>query len=463
MGAFLLVICFLSLMFLPLYAQAASFSDMLASFTRSSSSWEGNKNTLLHKISGKPPIPERKPSWIAQKSVVSSEQLLDAEGHWNVVEQGREYDPAQAHLNARKKVNTARRKTMKELSPHFEPYAKSGNDGKLRILKIELQDGIDYDVVEGRESGAGMSLFEKVLPVFTSELSVPPVSAFEQETEAVAVVLLDGEGSDDSSIIVPKVKPRRGSDRDVVLARQNNVGGVMLVRSDSKVRMIGGVAVPPSVPVRKRVLPIVVGVVDENILLSSHGSFDDVEKISDPDPLMDGAVIPKIKPAKERVLGGKPEFKAALTNMLGISEVNMGNISAGIVPIPVVKPKRGRVVLEHGSASAGRVFVKNLRSGVHPDKTRIVIEVSNITEYKVTVDGLRNVLRVKLANTRWDISAQDKLKGSPLLGTYIAREQKNGSVLLEVRLKAKVKIVGTMVLRPNTSSAHRIVIDLKVL
>ena len=470
----LLGLCALSTLVLPSYVHASSFSDMLSSLTPSTaSSWKGNDEDPA--FSGKPPVPERKPAWITQRAQVSSEQLLDADGHWNVVEQGREYDPAQAHLNARKKVDTARRKKMKSLSPHFKPDAKSGQDGKLRVLQIEPDDGVDYDIVENDEDNRDVSLFQKVFPTFKSASSeaVPsepvspePVSTAFNPAPVVAFEV-DVAVSEESGIIVPKVKPNRwGNSAPASVGQQIKTAGVMLVRSDSKVRMIDGVAIPPVMPARKKVVQAYVG----DAYVPSVSSYDTME-LSDADLLIeastsgltDGVVIPKRKPIKAHPPSKKPEFKLALTDMVGISGVNVDEPFVSDVPVPSIKPKVTRKVLENGSASKRVVFVKNLRSGMHPDKTRVVIEVSDVTEYKVTVDDLRNVLRVKLMNTRWDISPQDKLEGSTLLGTYIARQQKDGSVLLEVRLKDKASIVGTMVLRPNISSSHRIVVDLKAL
>ncbi|PCI57160.1 MAG: hypothetical protein COB36_02520 [Alphaproteobacteria bacterium] len=475
---FFLGLCVLSSLVMPSYVYASSFSDMLSSLTPSTAaSWKGNgEDAALHRDGGKPPIPARKPAWITQRAQVSSEQLLDANGHWNVVEQGREYDPAQAHLNARNKVNTARRKKMESLSPHFKPDAKSGQDGMLRVLQIEPEEGVEYDIAQGYEETRKVSLLQKVFPSFSSSSSsselvspepvvfnpAPPVLAFE-------VDVFDGVVSEAGGIIVPKVKPRRLGDAALSSVGQGKSTGVILVRSDAKVRMIGGVAIPPVMPARKMVAQTAY-VGEAYVPPVPFVPLPDTKVLSDADLLIETSVdglvsdvvIPKKKPDKAHLLGGKPEFKLVLAEMVGVSNVNVDALSVSFVPVPDIKPKVKRV-LENGRASKRLVFVKNLRSGMHPDKTRIVIEVSDVTEYRVTVDGLRNVLRVKIMNTRWDISAQDKLKGSTLLGTYIARQQKDGSVLLEVRLKEKSRIVGTMILRPNISSSHRIVIDLKAL
>ena len=426
-------VCFFSFVILPLNSQAASFSEMLSSLTKSPSSWDrGEEGVEGSNEKKKRPVPDKKPAWITNREQVSSEQLLDADGNWNVVEKGREYDPAQAHLNARNKVDTARRNKMQELSPHFKPDAKSGQDGKLRVLQIEPDDGVEYDVVEEKIDNKKGSLLSKVFPVFKSNT----VSVVDNAT-------MDSNSIKNVSVVIPKIKPKI-----------NNVDEV-----EYKAIMVGGVIVPPAIPERKK--SVILRDNDETSgerdkTIASVGFENDVQTSH----TVGKSIIPERKPkliaSNSKIMG----LKTSLSNTYS-SGVEVA-VSFEGVPIPTIKPRIKKVVLKNGIASKQGVFVKSLRSGMHPDKTRIVIEMSDVTEYKVTVDDLRNVLRVKLINTKWDISKQDKLKGSVLLGTYIAR-QSNDDVLLEVRLKEKVKIIGTMVVRPNRSSSHRIVIDLRVL
>ncbi len=428
-----LSVCVISIFFSPLNSRAASFSEMLSSLTNSPSSWDEGVDGLENEDDEDGPIPEKKPKWIKDRVQVSSEQLLNADGNWNVVEKGREYDPAQAHLNARKKVDTARRSKMNELAPHFKPDAKSGQDGKLRVLHIEPEDGVNYGVVE--DAGDEGSFLGKVFPVFKSD------AADEQKVLKKPVIADISVEDKQADIVIPKIKPVRHDGETPIL--------------------VGDVVIPPSIPVRKKKSlvnsgsksPVSVG----NVVAATDLSDDNNADVN-----VDKIIVPQRKPNLNSYNKAKPlGLKTVLTS--SPVEAESSFVSVDDVPIPGVKPRIKKVVLKNGVASNKRVFVKNLRSGMHPDKTRVVIEMSDVTEYKVTVDDLRNVLRVKLANTQWNISEHDKVKGSSLLGTYIAKKSGSGDVLLEIRLKEKVRIIGTMVLRPNSSSSHRIVVDLKVL
>ncbi len=295
---------------------------------------------------------------------IDVEQLLGVEGHWNLVEQSKSYDPAEAHLQARKKVNVNRRGKKSDLSAHFKPDAKSGQDGKLRVLRLEPQKGGFADTTPNYKV-AGSSITKPNSMVADKKL-LKVISAFLSSDES---------------------------------------------RGDGFVN--GAIIIPPSLPNRKK-------------------SKDLLAPISD-------IVIPKIKPIRGSLV--TPEE---------------GNIS-GII-IPKIKPNINPNINPNIKSR-----VIKLRTGLYSGNVRIVIEVSHTTKYKVAIDGLRNVFRVKMENTNWDIAPQGSLRGSDLLGTYIARDQKDGFVLLEMRLKGKAEIVKTMVLRPSAGFGYRLVIDLKAL
>ncbi len=216
-------------------------------------------------------------------------------------------------------------------------------------------------------------------------------------------------GSQKSDIIVPPRKPVRGSAAVVV----DNIKAIETPLVTTNARVTGmetdngsdAIIVPPKLPARK---------------ITSKNSYSNI-------------VVPKPKPVRGVVNDDKHYSSAQVIKQVGSVK------------------------------SAKRSSVVKMRAGTHPNMTRVVVEVTDVTKYKVTVDHLRNVLRLKLENTSWDIGPQGNINGSALLGSYIVRKQKDGSVLLEVRLKRKVKISDTMILRPNITSKHRIVIDLKAM
>lgn len=302
---------------------------------------------------------------IKKRYRINSEKLLEADGNWHLVEQGREYDPAQANLAARKKVDVHRRSKMNELSPHFKPNAPSNQDVKMRVLRLERNGAPSNDAYEAYEVA---------------------------ETTFV--------------------KPS-----------QTVVGQDIIDKITSMFDGAGGIITPPPLPQRKRVVAL--------RLAKAPARTPSQKPIRDTHSMQDGFLedvpVPKLKPVL-----AQPKLKSIVKS---------------------VTPK--------AASAKSMARATAIRAGKHPGKTRMVIEVSDITRYKVAIDHIRNVLRIKMEATSWAIEPQGTIGGSPLLGSYTARPQNDGSVLLEIRLKAKSEILDTMLLRPNTSSLHRVVIDLK--
>ncbi|MGH1402957.1 MAG: hypothetical protein ACRBDL_01810 [Alphaproteobacteria bacterium] len=197
--------------------------------------------------------------------------------------------------------------------------------------------------------------------------------------------------------------------------------------------------VPPTLPVRKR----------------------EVKKEVQVAKPVKSSVVVAHKDAVKTFPPRKPELPSRQSVKRGVVKIESAKGAGDFVPIPTIKPTRTENrVYKNGKVSENSINVYKVRSGVHPGKTRVVIEVSDKTQYKTTIDPIRNVLRVKLANANWKAPSQAILKGSTLLGTYVARVQGDGSALLEIRLKRSSKILNTMILEPGSSSHYRIVIDL---
>ena len=317
------------------------------------------------------PVPGMKPKKaivIAKRARVDSEDLLAAEGRYTVVEKTRDYDPAEAHMKAREKVDVRRRSKDRELAAHFEPDAKSGQDGKTRVL--ELKRARERERERDR---AGGTFLDAVSSVFSSE------------------------------------EPEAGTEMDII--------------------------VPPDVPKRKDVRKSVMK--SSGVVISESG-----------------VVIPKRKP-----LSPRKDKRAALKR-----NSRERNPYTKAIYNQDDEFEAKPIVYNHDDSSGVKPSILGLRTGVHPDKTRVVIDITKPTGYKAVIDPLRKVLRVQLENVHWHIPDKGKPEGGArLLGSYVARENGESSYLLEVRLTRKAELVYTEILEPNFSSKYRIVIDLKPL
>lgn len=346
---------------------------------------------------------------------IESEELLDDNGELELVEQGRGYDPARAHMEARKKVNTKRRKKSKELSAHFEPDAPSGRDEKFRVLRVKGKGSLSVD------SYKNIAVSDSA--VATPEYEISENGGGGHFSKFVSV----------KDTVIPLRKPKIPSK---YAAREKVPVAVVGQISSFSESGVANIIVPPPLPARK------VKVVVAPVLAPRSAVVDDL-------PLVD-TVIPKRKPRqwrKPEPAPRKPIYKQPVKVKKISKSPSRSSSSAG--------------VLEKGTIASSTISVVNIRSGDHSGKGRLVLEINKPTRYKVAVDSLRNVLRIKLYNANLSIGPKGALTGSSLLGSYVARVQRDGSVLIEVRLKKKSEIVTAMSLPPNMSSGHRIVIDLK--
>lgn len=415
------------------------------------------------------PLPSKKPaeiivkhaSYMASRPVaatfangktVHSEDLLEANGKWSVVEKGG-YDPEAAHMQARKSVNIKRRSKDSSLSAHFEPDAKSGEDGKVRLLEVEGAQKTDWAEIYSSMKPALKSQTPKkdVTPKDTAPKPAADIVVTPQLEKAPTVAATVQAGAQEGA--QPGVQNKPGSDLVI----------------DQKAKMIDGIIVPGTKPRQEGTGRYMISA-EETIAIRPKAK-------------------PELKPStqtdKETVRVKQEEAaqqdKASVAQSL-VSVTSAEPLPAIVkldgvdVPIPKTKPHFAvRAATAKGqsgvSAVQPRVFevgrvsdvlseVLKIRSGVYQGKTRIVIELTENPHYKTMVDPLRNVLRVKIMNSKWGASMQGTLSVGEVLGTYVVREQRDGSTLMEVRLKKPVDIMNAMILGPNTVSQHRIVIDL---
>lgn len=102
--------------------------------------------------------------------------------------------------------------------------------------------------------------------------------------------------------------------------------------------------------------------------------------------------------------------------------------------------------------------IQNVRTGVHPDKTRVVLDVDADTPFLVTTDNKGNSLIIELPNATINHSARKTVNLGLVRGYEFLGKGKNQ--LLLVNTKAPVQIKRTFKIASSASVGHRIVIDL---
>jgi len=103
--------------------------------------------------------------------------------------------------------------------------------------------------------------------------------------------------------------------------------------------------------------------------------------------------------------------------------------------------------------------VRALRTGEHPGKTRLVLDLTGESKYRADIDNEENLLLIELSDAGWSAASQ-KLMNHPLIKGYSTQAAPNGGTILALELKKPVKILGSSALKPNAQYGNRIYLDI---
>ena len=121
--------------------------------------------------------------------------------------------------------------------------------------------------------------------------------------------------------------------------------------------------------------------------------------------------------------------------------------------------EKKEVVLEKSEPPKASFHVSKLRLGEHPDKTRIVLEVSGKLAYTARIaDGK---LVIEMSDTAWDGAKEWNSDTSPLLYAYHVEGNGKGGVTLTAELLYDATIISQSLFSAEGDSGMRLVIDIK--
>lgn len=136
---------------------------------------------------------------------------------------------------------------------------------------------------------------------------------------------------------------------------------------------------------------------------------------------------------------------------------------AETIPAPQVSPAATAAEKPQAAAPApasGTVTATGLRVGEHGDKTRLVLDVSALTDYKTATDNDKDTLIITLPGAAWSgKAAADGIK-SKLVSGWTAQAAPDGGTQVAIRLKKDVKIVASERLKAEGTGTARLVFDL---
>lgn len=132
--------------------------------------------------------------------------------------------------------------------------------------------------------------------------------------------------------------------------------------------------------------------------------------------------------------------------------------SASAQPAPAREPVAMAAASQPASGS-GATVVRGIRTGEHPGKTRLVLDLTGASKYRADIDNDENLLLIELSDAGWT-AAEQKLMNHPLIKGYTTQASGNGGTILALELKKPAKILGSAALKPNAQYGNRIYLDL---
>lgn len=108
---------------------------------------------------------------------------------------------------------------------------------------------------------------------------------------------------------------------------------------------------------------------------------------------------------------------------------------------------------------AGAIQVTSLRTGEHPGRTRLVLDVSGPLKFSADMDAAENILVVELPPVAWSAPERKVFTSHPLLKGYNVQTSSEGTRLV-IEMRKSAKLAMKTALPPNDSYGHRIVLDI---
>lgn len=123
---------------------------------------------------------------------------------------------------------------------------------------------------------------------------------------------------------------------------------------------------------------------------------------------------------------------------------------------PVIEAKPEKPTAKPEPKAVAGKGVTAVRIGTHPDRVRIVFDVSgDKPNFTTNMDSAEKLLTVELTNTAWAGATHETFKNNPVIASYSAQDSGKGSVAA-FALKGTSKILETKIL----TSPTRLVVDL---
>ncbi len=148
-----------------------------------------------------------------------------------------------------------------------------------------------------------------------------------------------------------------------------------------------------------------------------------------------------------RIPGHKPDFKKEDRQEISV---------ASVAPAP--KPKTEKTARAVKGGGKDGLKIARVRFGEHPDKTRMVIDLTGKAAFSRKFDEAKEQLAIQMPGVAWDAGLEAKIMKHPLILGYRAQSDENGT-RLTLKFVRPAKIVWATTFPPDKGKGHRLIFD----
>lgn len=117
-----------------------------------------------------------------------------------------------------------------------------------------------------------------------------------------------------------------------------------------------------------------------------------------------------------------------------------------------------RAAIAPASGTPG-VSVKGVRTGAHPGKTRLVLDLDGPAEFQYSVDNAQNLLVINLSAQNWDAPVEQVFSNNKVLKAYAAKRGQGGGTVVALKLQGPSRVITGQKLGKNAAGNYRIFLD----
>jgi len=132
-------------------------------------------------------------------------------------------------------------------------------------------------------------------------------------------------------------------------------------------------------------------------------------------------------------------------------------------PAPIMQKNKAASKRSYQTKSAppvqdGVASIFDVRTGEHPGKTRIVLDINANTNYSVDIDNNESIMIVDLPNTSWNAPRNKSFPKSSVISSYNVEQSGNGHLMV-IQLKKNARLSYNKSLPSTKGIGRRIVLD----